>query len=98
MRVLLILAAIAFRQPLSLKVHRQDRRQTAGAGKTQGTDGMQSRRKVSGTKLWADVWSELRGSISVTETQSLSERATAVVSPVRTSDCLDQRRPPDLLT
>jgi hypothetical protein len=44
------------------------------------------------------VWSELRGSISVTETQSLSERATALVSPVRTSDCLDQRRPPDLLT
>ena len=38
---------------------------------------------VKGTKLWAGdcVGSELRGAISATETQSLPERATAVIPP-----------------
>jgi hypothetical protein len=99
MRVLLILAAIsfsaaAFAQSAPPRIGDKPLVQV----KPKGPTGCKAVGTVNGTKLWADVWSELRGSISVTETQSLSERATAVVSPVRTSDCLDQRRPPDLLT
>ena len=99
MRVLLILAAIsfsaaAFAQSAPPRIGDKPLVQV----KPKGPTGCKAVGRVNGTKLWADVWSELSGSISVTETQSLSERATAVVSPVRTSDCLDQRRPPDLLT
>jgi hypothetical protein len=84
MRVLIILAAIsfsaaAFAQSAPPKVGDKPLVQV----KPKGPAGCKLVGTVNGTKLWAGdcVGSELRGAISATETQSLSERATAVIPP-----------------
>ena len=80
MRVLLILASIsfsatAFAQSASGSVGDKSLVQAKPKGPSECT--------VRGSKLWAGdcVGSELRGPISATETQSLPERATAVIPP-----------------
>jgi hypothetical protein len=84
MRVLLIFAAIsfsaaAFAQSAPPKVGDKPLVQVKPAEPT----GCKLVGTVKGTKLWAGdcVGSELRGAISATETQSLPERATAVIPP-----------------
>ena len=80
MRVLLLLAVIscsaaAFAQTTPPKVGDKPMVHEPTGCKLVGT--------VKGTKLWAGDCgpSELRGAISATETQSLPERATAVIPP-----------------
>ncbi len=82
MRVLLILAAIsfsaaAFAQTGTPKVGDKPMVQV----KPKGPTGCKLVGTFKDTKLWAGdcVGSEVRGAISATETQSLSERATAVI-------------------
>src|SRR5260370_40410960 len=84
MRVLLILAAIsfsasAFAQSTPPKIGDKPLAQM----KPREPTGCKLVGTVKGTKLWAGdcVGSELRGAISATETQSLPERATAVIPP-----------------
>jgi hypothetical protein len=84
MRVLLILAAFsfsaaAFAQTGPPKVGDKPLVQV----KPKGPTGCKLVGTFKDTKLWAGdcVGSELRGAISATETQSLSERATAVIPP-----------------
>jgi hypothetical protein len=84
MRVLLILAAMsfsaaAFAQSAPPKIGDKPLVHTKPGEPT----GCKLVGTVKGTKLWAGdcVGSELRGAISATETQSLSDRATAVIPP-----------------
>jgi hypothetical protein len=84
MRVLLILAGICF----SANAFAQDATPKVGSKplaqvKPKEPMGCKLVGTVKGTKLWAGdcVGSELRGATSATETQSLPERAGAVIPP-----------------
>jgi hypothetical protein len=84
MRVLVILAAVCF----STSAYAQDARPKVGNKplaqvKPKELMGCKLVGTIKGTKLWAGdcVGSELRGATPATETQSLPERAGAVIPP-----------------